>query len=304
MVSLDAIVQFRDRIFFTCFCSFLYNRFCYVCAKGLKPSETTCELCSFKGGAYKPIDKKGKWTHCLCATWIPELFEQHNPSEPPTWQFQHLDKRRYNLKCALCKTKGACVQCSYGRCTTGVHPWCALRNPQGFTRRIVKDEDGDPHWEIFCKAHAKAVSDPIKKSSKNKNFSNSTSALFEEDNQNWDETDTKPASQQGRRQSASADTTVDLNNNLHVVTDLIDDMHIPLEDDDDNQSDSDDDEKPSGLAGALQEQSASSFPALNLIEWPGQSEGDGMDLDHFWNFTSSFFAEDHTREVGKFFAVF
>jgi hypothetical protein len=171
-----------------------------------------------------------------------------------------------------------------------------LRNPQGFTRRIVKDEDGDPHWEIFCKAHAKAVSDPIKKSSKNKNFSNSTSALFEEDNQNWDETDTKPASQQGRRQSVSADTAVDVNNNLHVVTDLIDDMHIPLEDDDDNQSDSDDDEKPSGLAGALQEQSASSFPALNLIEWPGQSEGDGMDLDHFWNFTSSFFAEDHTRE--------
>lgn len=292
------------------------NRFCYACAKGLKPAELQCELCSYKGGAYKPIDKKNKWTHGLCAMWIPELFEKHSPSEPPTWQFQFLDKRRYNLKCALCKTKGACVQCSYGRCTTAVHPWCALRTPQGFTRRIIKDDEGEPHWEIFCKAHAKAVSDPVKKSAKHKHQSHTSAALFEDHDIYWEDPDAPPpAHPQGRRQSAGQSSSSSSAANattptptvsaakpsvtLNLVEDIGDNADIVLkdDDDDDNQMDSDDDEKPSGLAGALQENSASSFPTLSLLEWPGLSEGDGMDLDHFWNFTSSFFAEDHTKEV-------
>eukprot|EP01033_Poteriospumella_lacustris_P007294 gene7294-5247_t len=182
---------------------------------------------------------------------------------------------------------------------------------EGFTRRIIKDDEGEPHWEIFCKAHAKAVSDPVKKSAKNKHQSHTSAALFEDHEIYWEDPDAPPpVHPQGRRQSAgqsssssaahanatpaaSAKPSVTLN----LVEDIGDDADIVLKDDDeDDQMDSDDDDKPSGLAGALQENSASSFPTLSLLEWPGLSEGDGMDLDHFWNFTSSFFAEDHTKE--------
>ena len=74
-----------------------------------------------------------------------------------------LDKRRFGLKCTVCKLKGACVQCSYGRCSTGAHPRCALANPaSGYTHRIIKNSDGGSDWEIFCKQHADAVKEAAK----------------------------------------------------------------------------------------------------------------------------------------------
>jgi hypothetical protein len=33
-----------------------------------------------------------------------------------------------------------------------------------------------------------------------------------------------------------------------------------------------------------------------MSEWPGQSEGEGMDLDHFWNVVSMYHPEDHPVE--------
>ena len=213
---------------------------CEVCAAGEDPATTTCELCSNTGGAYKPVDRPGKWIHSLCATWVPEVFVSENNGNS-IYTLSHLDKKRFKLKCTLCNTsKGASVQCSYGKCVTPAHPWCAIHMPEkgdfivrsyilytpfqhilphntfsthlpthvecissyssfthlntsntsyyshssyhpphlpfpfsspppfhshsllittssgqplstGFTRRIVKNEDGETVWEIFCK---------------------------------------------------------------------------------------------------------------------------------------------------------
>jgi hypothetical protein len=38
---------------------------------------------------------------------------------------------------------------------------------------------------------------------------------------------------------------------------------------------------------------------LTMSEWPGQAEGEAMDLEHFWNIVSMQYPEDHPPEVGS-----
>lgn len=215
------------------------------------------------------------------------------------------------------------MQCSYGRCTTAVHPWCALRTDQGYTRRIIKDEDNEVHWEIFCKTHAKAVSEPVKpKSNKNKN--RAEAHAFEQDNGDFDDywsadqnvSQSTSSSKQKVKKSETAKQQVIVNGASTSSSALT--SVLPIEDQpilqgisdavntinlhsdvmvQEDEEDEEDDDKPSGLAGAGQEHSGSSFAMPSFLEWPGLSEGEAMDLIHFWNYTSSFFAEDHTKEV-------
>ena len=42
---------------------------------------------------------------------------------------------------------------------------------------------------------------------------------------------------------------------------------------------------------------SSPYPLLTMSEWPGQAEGEGMDLDHFWKVAAASFPEDHSPEV-------
>ncbi|KAJ1418821.1 PHD-zinc-finger like domain-containing protein, partial [Ochromonadaceae sp. CCMP2298] len=102
------------------------NWYCYPCAAGQDPATTVCELCAFSGGAYFRT-KQGNWVHSLCVQWVPEVFVMDNGKKNPTVNTDYLDKKRLNLRCGLCKTKGACIQCSYGRCTSAVHPWCVIK---------------------------------------------------------------------------------------------------------------------------------------------------------------------------------
>lgn len=227
----------------------------------MNPSNTSCELCPYVGGAYKRTEKIGKWVHGLCACWIPEVFEVYPATSDVFVNLSKLDTKRYKLKCTICSRKGACVQCAYGRCTTSVHPWCALKDSHGFTRRIVKDGGGNTIWEIFCSVHAKAVSDPVKIKAKSKN---TTKDLNDELNDSyW----VDPV-------SSSVDTKASTYSEpiIHQVRTV--------------SSERDCTQLPS-----------KSFPIISLLEWPGISEGDAMDLDHFWNYVSSFYPEDHTAEV-------
>lgn len=116
-------------------------RYCDVCTAGEDAKTTICELCSNIGGAYKGLDKNGKWIHSLCSNWIPEIYNIDMKSSILT--INKLDKKRFKLKCALCIGKGACIECEYGKCRTAAHPWCVLHNPGGFTKRVIKDEDGE-----------------------------------------------------------------------------------------------------------------------------------------------------------------
>lgn len=142
-------------------------RFCDVCAAGEDVHKTVCELCQNCGGAYKALDKPGKWIHSLCASWIPEIYFL-DTKKTALMTISRLDKKRFRLKCALCSGKGACIECKHGKCRTAAHPWCVLHNPCGFTKRVVKDEDNTMVWDIFCKTHASSVSDPIKPKPKSK----------------------------------------------------------------------------------------------------------------------------------------
>ena len=126
-------------------------RYCDVCAAGEDVSITVCEVCCNTGGAYKALDKPGKWIHSLCASWIPEIYSVDVKNEI-FLTAKGLDRKRFKLKCVLCSGKGACIQCSYGKCCIPAHPWCVLHTPKGFTRRVIKDEDDEMVWDIFCKA--------------------------------------------------------------------------------------------------------------------------------------------------------
>ena len=129
---------------------------------------TVCEICSNTGGAYKSLDKPGKWIHSLCAAWIPEIYFIDS-KEPAKLTINRIDKKRFKLKCGLCSTKGACVECKHGKCRTAAHPWCVLNNKKGgFTHRVVKDEDDELIWQIFCATHASSVRDALKPKPKSK----------------------------------------------------------------------------------------------------------------------------------------
>lgn len=286
-----------------------------------------CELCPFPGGAFMQADTS-KWVHTLCSNWIPEVSTKKGRMQT----LVHLDKKRYKLKCALCQgKKGACIQCSYGRCAVAAHPWCVLNKPQGFEKRIYKDDDVGSVFEIFCKNHASAVSDPIKPRPKSKN---QPIAAPEEE----EYVEPSKASGRGRKSegggrnslarddviiarrlsmshalvtsaAAKSDTTLSKPKPLSKLYDY---------DDDDDDADVGTQSKPiagkgKGKGKSLASRNASSgsgislsprggdpsraFPLLTMSEWPGQAEGEVMDLDHFWNVVSTMYPEDQPPEV-------
>ena len=313
-----------------------YCRFCDYCATGEDITKSVCEVCSNSGGALKPVDKAGKWIHSLCANWIPEIFVKDINDEKLIVSLDKLDKKRFRLKCALCNTKGACIQCNYGRCQTPAHPWCVIKYPEkGFTKRVIKNEDGEPQWEIFCKVHAHGVSEPLKPKAKPKIVQQlAPLPIFEP-------TEEKVIIRGGsRRMSNTRDGNrqlsmghsmkkvivksmmpkVAVDNSITVTTNKVEKEEIkknPIRitntatkssilsensksrvikiDDSDSENENvlSSSISPSKLSG-----NSRSFPVFTLNEWPGQSEGEAMDLDHFWNVMSMQFPEDHSLEVG------
>lgn len=386
------------------------NRFCDVCQAGQTPLQTVCELCSNTGGAYKLTDKAGKWVHSLCSIWIPEVFILANKSGISTLTLSSLDKKRYRLKCNLCNNKGACIQCCYGRCATAAHPWCVLNNSQGYTRRVIKNEDGDLVWEIFCKQHAYGVTEPLKPKPKSKMQEIVSHTEVEEEDDDEVLNDRYNSNKNNKRNSGISSNSISsgsgigmignsgvtnssmssYNNNYldaleklrslamsHVFQYNIaahkehmqnfklfsitygDDNYKVIEnasstvdadedkgneikqekskikgfqanktkniqskaksknndDGGDKEDENDTETEPianvkknnknavgtSGTTGSSSTVSTAaagvSFPVLTMSEWPGQTEGEAMDLDHFWNVVSMSFPEDHPPDV-------
>lgn len=239
-------------------------------------------MCSYTGGAYKRCSKGNKWAHPQCASWIPEVYEVALPGNKAALNLDRLDMKRYKLKCGLCNKKGACVQCSYGRCTQGMHPWCALRNPQ-CTRRIIKGEGDVLLWEIFCKTHASAVSEAPKHRTKAK------ASRVHEDNDvddlaYWSVDQVSGEEKESGRDFSNMnyyDDNVFAKTVNLMITDLV--SH----------------ELSKNMTNVGNE--STSRHMINLLEWPGIVEGEAMDLDHFWNYVSSFYVEDHSETVSFLF---
>lgn len=308
-------------------------RFCNVCRKGLDPKNVTCQLCLHTGGAYKPTDTTGEWVHALCASWIPEVFCLDYIKVEP-FVLKHMDKKRFKLKCTLCSLKGACIQCCYGRCAVSAHPSCILNPSHGFTHRIIKDENDELCWEVFCKSHADAVKDPLKPKAKQTPSKAShipevdiTSPSTPHSHSRRVSAEKHDRSYGSRERRAYSSNTPDaspneallayvetvsrglaknaIDNSSENSTSLYKKKYL-LDDDALSAStlkyiealkakairkvgDCDEDEIPK----SFQSISESSLISVNASDWPGQSEGEAMDLEHFWNIVSMSCPEDH-----------
>lgn len=244
-------------------------------------------------------DTEDKWAHPLCAAWIVEAYEV-NRDGYPYLKLDSIIPQRYKLKCALCTKKGACAQCSFGRCTAAAHPWCVLHNPRGFKRRIVKGNEGEVLWEIFCRAHAKAVNEPIKPKHKSK-----LSQIGNANDERLSVADSGEfkVSKPIRNKSLSPEEIVAQVPSMDHArrTNAIDYLALGnyALDCESNRSSAnvETDQYFSPKSGKRRDKISKSFPVFNLLEWPGQSEGEAMDLDHFWNVISMYYPEEHPAEV-------
>ena len=67
------------------------------------------------------------------------------------------------------------------------------------------------------------------------------------------------------------------------------------DDNENNNNDDNNDDNKSDPTDTLE--STVNYSILTLNEWPGQSEGEAMDLDHFWNVAAMQYPEDHPAAV-------
>ncbi|KAI9884781.1 MAG: hypothetical protein M1823_003419 [Watsoniomyces obsoletus] len=95
-----------------------------------KPSDKAepCVLCpnDLPWETLLPTDD-GRQAHRLCALYTPETFIRTGDDEIATvCNVQHIDPARLALSCKFCRSKrGACFQCSHGKCVRAYHATCA-----------------------------------------------------------------------------------------------------------------------------------------------------------------------------------
>lgn len=252
-------------------------------------------------------------------SWIPDSFVETNNKKEYIINCSSVDKSRYRLKCIVCnKSGGACIQCSYRRCCIAAHPFCAL-NKGRFTHRIVKSEDvqGAYDWEMFCPNHADAVRDPVKPKLKSKKQSESAAkdTVSENGSENGPVTKNRKgrqskASQSDRRSSGAAS-----GRSGGVKPDYAALNGDAMTSDDDysvmdscgrtkkqgarpsRSKQADSNPPPPPHAAATVSADPDSLAILNLTDWPGQAEGEPLDLQHFWNVVSMMYPEDRSVEV-------
>jgi len=131
------------------------NWVCDVCVNfgKTKRHRVPCALCPIRGGALKmtvhsndgiistpnyagprkrlrddveqPEHPKQVWVHVFCALNI-EGVTVSSIEEMRGIDMSNVDKRRFTLKCEVCqKREGACLQCSFGKCSAAFHPECS-----------------------------------------------------------------------------------------------------------------------------------------------------------------------------------
>uniref|UniRef100_A0A3Q0S260 Bromodomain and PHD finger containing 3 n=1 Tax=Amphilophus citrinellus TaxID=61819 RepID=A0A3Q0S260_AMPCI len=119
-----------------------------------------CVLCPNRGGAFKQTSD-GRWSHVVCAIWIPEVCFANTVFLEPVEGVSNIPPARWKLTCYLCKQKGsgASIQCHKANCYTAFHVTCAQRaglfmkiepvretNINGTTFSVKKT--------AFCEAHS------------------------------------------------------------------------------------------------------------------------------------------------------
>jgi hypothetical protein len=216
-----------------------------------------------------------------------------------------------------------------------------MHNPQGFTKRIVSSPENMVLWEIFCKPHASAVSEPVKPRPRAKQSlplednskriddffpvvvsmpaSHSTATVAatttatttsKKDDAEWRPTKYRPRFSDAdvtaagpKSTSLSMEHMKNFNASSSDVWDNVAHVH--------SRRHKQTNERHNVLARTSSQDSfitdhhhqqqqhssrSAAFPILSMAEWPGQSEGEAMDMDHFWKLVSEYYPEDHPRE--------
>lgn len=86
-----------------------------------------CVFCPLQTGAFKQLDD-GRWSHVVCALWIPEVYFASPVYMEPIEGFSRIPRTRWRLVCYICRRRhGACVQCTLRLCVLAYHVTCAKR---------------------------------------------------------------------------------------------------------------------------------------------------------------------------------
>ncbi|KAF2641709.1 hypothetical protein P280DRAFT_283133 [Massarina eburnea CBS 473.64] len=103
-------------------------RRCQLVGRGTPVSEQPgCIFCPNLDGAFKQTTAM-KWSHLLCAMWIPEVSLANATFQEPVQDVEKVPKTRWKLTCYICKQKmGACIQCGHKSCFEAFHVTCARR---------------------------------------------------------------------------------------------------------------------------------------------------------------------------------
>ena len=195
---------------------------CDVCVYFAPNTKLPCVLCPKRGGAlkqsihlvkdssfpnYTPIKLKGKnqgkkyvWVHAFCALHTPGVS-----FKAPGIDLSGIETAKFSLQCEICKTReGACLQCSFNRCTSAFHPecgkdlfvsskssekkiYCALHKPLKL-RKMLESRHKKLNEDIykFCKAMEKylnkaKVSVRVSKRKRNAKTRSSMGRIFTQD---------------------------------------------------------------------------------------------------------------------------
>lgn len=98
-------------------------RKCQLIGRG-SPS---CIFCPNTEGAFKQTNTS-KWSHLLCAIWIPEVSIGNPSLMEPVNDVEKVPRSRWKLVCYICKQKmGASIQCGNKNCFVAFHVTCARR---------------------------------------------------------------------------------------------------------------------------------------------------------------------------------
>ncbi|KAL5340323.1 enhancer of polycomb-like-domain-containing protein [Aspergillus crustosus] len=86
-----------------------------------------CIFCPNTEGAFKQTTTS-KWSHLLCAIWIPEVSIGNPSLMEPVTDIEKVPRSRWKLQCYICRQRmGASIQCSNKNCFVAFHVTCARR---------------------------------------------------------------------------------------------------------------------------------------------------------------------------------
>ncbi|KAB8229368.1 putative PHD finger domain protein [Aspergillus alliaceus] len=98
-------------------------RKCQLVGRG----SVNCIFCPNTEGAFKQTTTS-KWSHLLCAIWIPEVSIGNPSLMEPITDVEKVPRSRWKLHCYICRQRmGASIQCSNKNCFVAFHVTCARR---------------------------------------------------------------------------------------------------------------------------------------------------------------------------------